>query len=64
MAIGAEETPYDIPKSRGVPNVVRWLFMIGIVVIFFMGAIAVIFAGDFHIWPVNAVTTTPLRGQF
>jgi hypothetical protein len=64
MSIGYEETPYEIPKSRGIPPIVRYLFGAGLVVIFFMGIISVTFAGTFHVWPVTQTTRVLLYGKF
>jgi len=63
MAIGSEATPYDIPQSRGVPPVVRLLFLAGIAVIFVVGAVAIVNAGEFHL-PYNEVMSVPLSGHF
>jgi hypothetical protein len=64
MAIGFEETAYEIPKSRGIPPVVRYLFVGGIAVIFFMGVISVVFSGTFHLWPATDTVKVFLPGKF
>jgi hypothetical protein len=64
MSIGYEESGYEIPKSRGIPPVVRYLFGAGLVVIFFMGFISVRFSGTFHVWPVTQTTQVELPGKF
>ena len=64
MALGADVSPYEIPRSRGVPPVVRLLFIAGIVVIFLVGAVSIFYAHEFHIWPARDVTKTPVSGGF
>jgi len=63
MAQGAEVNEYDIPQSRGVPPVARWLFVIGVVLIVFMGAITVIQARANHFDPPQDVGKTTLSGS-
>jgi hypothetical protein len=63
MAVGYEDVAYEIPKSRGMPPVVRWLFLIGLVVIFFMGAITVVGSWENHVWPADQTPTVPLSGK-
>ena len=63
MAQGADVNEYDIPQSRGVPPVVRWLFAVGVVLIVFMGAISIIQAGANHyLGPAQDVPTIWLSG--
>jgi hypothetical protein len=44
---------YDIAQSRGVPPVVRWFFVIGVLMIIWMGWISAFGSGTFHIWPAS-----------
>ena len=53
-------TQYEIPQSRGVPPTVRWFFVIGLVIIVFMGAISALESGHFHVWPVSSETNIDL----
>jgi len=65
MALHADVSPYEIPRSRGVPPVVRWLFIAGIVVVFIVGYVSVHFAREFHVWPASQVETkAPPSGHF
>jgi hypothetical protein len=64
MAVGFEQSEYEIPQSRGMPPVVRYLFAVGLVVIFFMGFLAVRYSGDFHVWPSWDTIKVPLAGHF
>ncbi len=64
MALGYEDQQYEIPQSRGIPPVVRYLFLICIVVIFFMGFVSVYYSGAFHVWPQSDVVRVPLTGSF
>ena len=64
MATGYENSQYEIPQSRGMPPVVRALFGICILLIFVMGAIAVRFSGEFHVWPAISSMRAPLAGHF
>ena len=52
---------YDIPQSRGIPPFVIWLFSVGVFLIFFMGVISFIQAGENHYY--LDVTTKPLTGS-
>ena len=54
---------YEIPQSRGVPPPVRWFFVIGVLLVFFMGAISSLESGHFHVWPVNSAPSVPLPGH-
>jgi hypothetical protein len=47
---------YEIPQSRGMPPTVRWFFIIGLLVIFYMGGISALESGHFHVWPVGSTT--------
>jgi hypothetical protein len=51
---------YEIPKSRGVPPVVRWFFLVGLAVVVFMGAISSLESGHFHVWPIENTTKIDL----
>ena len=64
MATGYEQSQYEIPQSRGMPPVVRYLFGVGIVVIFFMGWLSVRYAGEFHHWPPQDSVKILLPGHF
>jgi len=64
MAIGADVSQYEIPRSRGVPPVVRFLFLAGIALIFFVSAVTIIFSGEFHVWPASEVVKVPVAGHF
>lgn len=64
MAIGYEQSNYEIPQSRGMPPVVRYLFGVCIVLIFAMGAISVFYAGEFHKWPAADTVKAQVSGQF
>lgn len=63
MAQGAEVDEYDIPQSRGIPPVVQWLFLVGVSLIVFMGAISIIQAPANHFDPAKDVPTVPLSGS-
>jgi hypothetical protein len=63
MAQGADVDEYYIPQSRGVPPVVQWLFLIGVVLIVFMGAISVVQARSNHFDPPQDVTKIPISGS-
>ena len=62
MALGYEDQQYEIPQSRGIPPVVRYLFMVCIVVIFFMGFVSVFYSGSFHVWPASDTIKAELSG--
>lgn len=64
MSIGYEQSQYEIPQSRGMPPVVRWLFGVGLVFIFAMGVISVYYSGEFHVWPVSDTVKVPVSGSF
>jgi hypothetical protein len=64
MATGYEQSQYEIPRSRGMPPVVRHLFAVGIVIIFGMGWLSVYYAREFHVWPVQNAVKVPLAGRF
>ena len=63
MAQGAEIDEYEIPQSRGVPPVVQWLFVVGVVLIVFMGAITIAQARANHFDPVQDAPGIPLSGS-
>jgi hypothetical protein len=63
MAQGAEVDEYEIPRSRGVPPVVLWLFAVGVVLIVFMGAITVVQAQANHYDPPQDVPKITLSGS-
>jgi len=62
-AVGFEESSYEIPRSRGVPPVVRWMFLIGLIVIFFLGVISIIGSFENHLWPAASTPQIPLSGK-
>jgi hypothetical protein len=64
MSIGYEKSQYEIPQSRGMPPVVRYLFAVCLVLIFAMGAVSVIYAGEFHVWPVSDTVKAEVSGSF
>jgi len=64
MAHGYEAEGYDIPRSRGIPPVVRYLFFAGLVLIFFMGFVSVHWAHEFHVWPAADTPKIQLPGGF
>lgn len=49
-----------IPASRGTPKVVRIATIIGILVIFGVGATVIAFSGYGHAWPTSKTLRTPL----
>ena len=51
---------YEIPQSRGMPPPVRWFFLIGLLLIIFMGVISALESGHFHVWPVERAARIPL----
>lgn len=63
MAQHGNVTPYEITKSRGVPPVVQYFFVIGVLVIFFMGFISVNKAGENHLWPADSTPRIELGGK-
>jgi len=52
---------YEIPQSRGMPPTVRAFFLVGLIVIVFMGAISALESGHFHIWPVDSAPNITLN---
>jgi hypothetical protein len=64
MSVGYEASQYEIPQSRGMPPVVRYLFFVALLVIFGMGALSIYFAGEFHVWPAADTVKTPVSGRF
>lgn len=63
MALGADVSSYEIPRSRGIPPVVRHLFFVGVFIIVFMGVITVVQAGENHYWPALKTPTIELSGK-
>jgi hypothetical protein len=63
MALGAETSSYEIPKSRGIPPVVQWFGFVGLILIIFMGAITIANAGSNHYWPAEDTPKIPLSGS-
>ena len=63
MALGADVSSYEIPQSRGIPPVVRYLFFVGVAVIIFMGVITVVQARENHVWPAMSTPTIELSGK-
>lgn len=51
---------YEIPQSRGMPPTVRGFFLVGLILILFMGAISSLESGHFHVWPVDSSSNIPL----
>jgi hypothetical protein len=49
-----------VPKSRGIPQLVRILTVIGILVIFVIGGAVVALAGYGHHWPADTTLRLPL----
>ena len=64
MAVGYEQSEYEIPQSRGIPPVVRYLFGVCLIVIFFMGFVSIFYSGWFHVWPMTETVKVPLSGRF
>jgi hypothetical protein len=64
MTAGYDNSQYEIPQSRGMPPVVRYLFGVGVVIIFFMGFISIYYAHEFHVWPESQTIRVPLSGSF
>jgi hypothetical protein len=64
MSVGYEESQYEIPQSRGMPPVVRYLFGVCLVLIFAMGTLSIWFAGEFHAWPASDTVKAQLSGRF
>ncbi|MBC5825256.1 MAG: hypothetical protein GIW99_05555 [Candidatus Eremiobacteraeota bacterium] len=67
MAIDVEHTHgdrYEVPRSRGIPPTVRLLVAIGLVIIFYMGAISAFYSKHFHIWPAGDTSKITLTGKF
>jgi len=62
-AVGYEDIAYEIPQSRGIPPVVRLLGIVGIILIFFMGAISVVGSWENHVWPASSSPNVPLSGK-
>lgn len=54
---------YEIPQSRGMPPPVRWFFLAGLMLIFYMGAISALGSGTFHIWPADKSYTIDLQSH-
>ena len=50
---------YEIPQSRGMPPTVRWFFLVGLLLIVFMGATSALESGHFHVWPIANTTKIP-----
>ena len=51
---------YEIPQSRGMPPTVRYFFLVGLLLILFMGGISALESGHFHVWPIDKTTEIPL----
>ncbi|MEO6913397.1 MAG: hypothetical protein ABI182_05195 [Candidatus Baltobacteraceae bacterium] len=49
-----------VPQSKGVPMAVRIAAVIGIVVIFAIGAFVIKISGYGHVWPSNQSLRIPL----
>jgi hypothetical protein len=64
MATGYETSQYEIPQRRGMPPVVRYLFAVGLVFIFAMGTISIIYSGEFHVWPAPDTVKALVSGRF
>lgn len=64
MATGYEKSQYEIPQSRGMPPVVRYLLFIGLVLIFVLGWAAIQWGGEFHVWPAWDSVKVPIGGKF
>ena len=64
MSIGYEKSQYEIPQSRGMPPVVRYLFGVCLVLIFAMGTVSIYFAGEFHVWPAADTVKALVSGSF
>jgi hypothetical protein len=41
----------QVPQSRGVPPVIRYAVMVGLVMIFAIGAASCLLSGYGHVWP-------------
>jgi len=63
MALGAESSSYEIPQSRGIPPVVQWFGVFGVILIIIMGAISIIGAGTNHYWPAEDTPKIVLSGS-
>ena len=64
MWVGYEHSQYEIPQSRGMPPVVRYLFFVGLLVVFGMGALSIFYAGEFHTWPAADTIKAEVSGKF
>lgn len=53
-----------IPTSRGTPPIVRIATLIGIIVIFGMGAITIYFSGYGHAFPSTRTLRIQLNGSY
>lgn len=49
-----------VPESRGVPTMVYYVAVIGLVGIFFIGGASVMSSGWGHHWPANTTLRIPL----
>ena len=52
-----------VPVSKGVPKAVRVAMVIGIIIVFCVGADVILNASFGHVWPANKVLRIPLSGN-
>jgi hypothetical protein len=43
----------QVPESRGIPPVIRYAAIVGLVMIFAIGAASVLLSGYGHVWPAD-----------
>jgi hypothetical protein len=41
----------EVPQSRGIPPVIRYAVIVGLVMIFAIGGATVLLSGYGHVWP-------------
>jgi len=52
-----------VPVSKGIPSIVHIAGMIGVVVIFVIGASVMLTSGWGHMWPASSSQRAPLGGK-
>jgi hypothetical protein len=52
-----------VPESRGIPKDLYRVGVIGLIIIFCIGASVVLFSGYGHMWPSNTTLRVPLNSD-
>ena len=43
----------EVPQSRGIPPVIRYAVIVGLIMIFAIGGATVLLSGYGHVWPAD-----------